>query len=87
MSPPIQIRDACGVSKTRSRLTTGMPARIASRPTEVSCLPSFGSRTMTSTFLLISVRIAAICAVTSLVGCTDWHFTSVYFAASGPRSW
>src|SRR3954454_10675794 len=76
------MRDARGVSKTRSRLTTGMPACCACSATAVSCLPSYGSMTMTSTFLPISVWIAAICAATSLVACTDCRLTSEYFAAS-----
>src|SRR3954454_9060431 len=76
------MREACGVSNTRSRLTTGIPACCACRATAVSCLPSYGSMTMTSTFLAIRVWMAAIWAATSLVACTGCRLTSEYLADS-----
>src|SRR5882757_7986613 len=66
----------------RSRLMTWMPAFIALRATVVSCLPSLGSITMTSAFLLISVSTAAIWAAMSLVGWTASSLTSLNFFAS-----
>ena len=58
-----------------------MPAFIALRATAVSCLPSLGSITITSTFLLINVSTAPICWVMSLVGFTASNVTSLYWPA------
>jgi len=62
-------------------LITGIPAAIARRPTEVSWLPSLGSSTSASTFLLIKVSTAPICWVMSLVGFTASKVTSLYWLA------
>ena len=58
-----------------------MPACIALVPCDVSWLPSLGRITSALTFWLISVSMAAICWVMSLVGFTGANVTSGYFAA------
>src|SRR4051794_7722509 len=65
----------------RSRLTTGMPARIALSPTWVSALPSAGSTTRTSTFLLMRVSIWPIWAAVSFEPSVISRVTSEYFLA------
>lgn len=65
----------------RSRLTTGMPALIASRPTWVRALPSAGRTTRTSTFLLMRVLTWPIWAAVSLEPSVISRVTSEYVSA------
>ncbi|CAM5672396.1 hypothetical protein SVIOM342S_02619 [Streptomyces violaceorubidus] len=58
-----------------------MPARIAFRPTWVRALPSAGSTTRTSTFLLMRVSIWPICCAVSLDPSVTSRVTSEYFSA------